>query len=98
MVQRDPALDAQPAGGRELPRRAGVSSFGFGGVNAHVVLEEYLDTRPRTASSGPVAIVLSGKGEERLREQAQRLRAALVHIDDTISTTSPTRCKWAAMR
>lgn len=27
--------------GKPLPRRAGVSSFGFGGVNGHVILEEY---------------------------------------------------------
>ncbi|CAM3745456.1 type I polyketide synthase [Smaragdicoccus niigatensis] len=28
-----------------LPRRAAVSSFGFGGINGHLVLEEYVPTR-----------------------------------------------------
>ena len=52
-------LDAQ---GRELPRRAGVSSFGFGGVNAHVVLEEYVAPPAQPQASGPQAIVLSEIG------------------------------------
>ncbi len=28
--------------GLSVPRRAGVSAFGFGGINAHILLEEYL--------------------------------------------------------
>ena len=67
-------LDAQ---GRELPRRAGVSSFGFGGVNAHVVLEEYVAPPAQPQASGPQAIVLSARNEERLREQAQQLLQAI---------------------
>lgn len=31
----------------DLPRRAGVSSFGFGGVNAHIVLEEYREPQKK---------------------------------------------------
>ncbi|MDC8758415.1 amino acid adenylation domain-containing protein [Janthinobacterium fluminis] len=65
--------------GRELPRRAGVSSFGFGGVNAHVVIEEYVgvaDTRPPTPD-GAALVLLSAKNAERLQEQAQQLLAAI---------------------
>ncbi|MDK8189824.1 SDR family NAD(P)-dependent oxidoreductase [Paenibacillus sp. UMB7766-LJ446] len=81
---RDPA-------GKELPRRAGVSSFGFGGVNAHVLLEEYVpehqavdremndgSDRVRSMTDAvPVPIVLSARTEESLLEQARQLLAAL---------------------
>ncbi|MEX3611468.1 MAG: amino acid adenylation domain-containing protein [Burkholderia sp.] len=67
------------AGGRPLPRRAGVSSFGFGGVNAHVLLEEYVAAPDVSLASehGPHLFVLSARQPARLMEQAAQLAAFL---------------------
>lgn len=63
--------------GRELPRIAGVSSFGAGGVNAHVLLQEYQDARPGSEPSSagglPVVIPLSAFRTEQLIVRAQQL-------------------------
>ncbi|WP_049626970.1 type I polyketide synthase [Bacillus sp. JFL15] len=67
--------------GNELPRRAGVSSFGFGGVNAHVVLEEYVSpVEEKQWTDGelqPSLFILSAKTAEQLKERAEQLRRYL---------------------
>jgi acyl transferase domain-containing protein/phosphopantetheinyl transferase len=49
---------AEPWERNGAPRRAGVNAFGFGGINAHVVLEEHAPSRTHTRALRPPAPAL----------------------------------------
>ncbi|MEV5203142.1 SDR family NAD(P)-dependent oxidoreductase [Streptomyces sp. NPDC053720] len=84
--------------GRLAPRRAGVSSFGFGGANCHVVVEEYTgQTADPTVAQEPdgpgsrVAVPLSARTEQQLRERARNL---LAYLEDTTGAAPLRSIAW----
>lgn len=64
--------------GKEVPRRAGVSSFGFGGVNSHIVLEEYKEEMQKEEKEDKYIFVLSAKKSEQLKKKAEDLLEFLI--------------------
>lgn len=83
VTENKPWVDIVDKSGCIVPRRAGISSFGFGGVNAHLIIEEYIHPEPLSLAPDPSnisnhAIVLSAKDDMALRASAQRLLTYLI--------------------
>ncbi len=75
LLEKNKPWDRMVVNGSEIPRRAGVSSFGFGGVNAHLVLEEYcpIISTPSDKSGAPFLFLLSAKTPAALERQTANL-------------------------
>lgn len=58
--------------GENIPRRAAINTFGFGGVNAHLVIEEFLKNEHKSEEHKNI-FVLSGTSEESLNRKSEKI-------------------------
>ncbi len=82
-----------PRRAADAPRRAAVSAFGFGGINAHVLLEEWIDGKgqdqrsevrgQRSEVQASLRYAMANRG--RMLENAARSREPVARIQDRAS-------------
>ena len=75
----------------EIPRRAGVTSIGAGGMNSHIILEEYVSPATPPRAAGPELFVFSAMTEAALVAAIERFREHLakhpdLHLPDVAYT------------
>jgi acyl transferase domain-containing protein len=86
-----PARDTEPWPGLGRPRLAGLHSYGAGGNNAHLLIQEYRDTRALEPESGPVVIPVSAESDpQRLALVRRLLEVVEQHPEYTISAVART--------
>jgi len=74
--------------GRLMPRRAAINNYGFSGVNAHMVIEEYITTQLEnehhdSASQDTIQVfVFSAKNPQRLMLVIKQMRNFIAENDD----------------